>query len=180
MSQIPEATVLVNDFDFEYVPSEDQPLQNFQQQLKQLVKKLSQELREVQAVTPSRPSMTMDLFEVLCDPQSELTRQAMLAGGKCMRFSLQQGDLSQRKHRVELFTKLVTYRPKNLWYSPVCAPWCMWNNFNSMRSLSTHQQIFEDRQSSLWQIALGIVMMRFQVHCNHHYTTTSNLRVRAC
>eukprot|EP00435_Cladocopium_sp_Y103_P044365 s2174_g12.t1 len=111
----------------------------------------------------------IDVLEVMCDSQSELTRQTLMLGGKAMRFSLQDGDLSAASGRQKLFQRLIVHRPKHVWYSPVCKPWCMWNQFNAMRSLEQNETVFADRVQHLWQIGLGIVLHEFQCANQSHY-----------
>ena len=60
-------------------------------------------------------------------------------------------------------------RPRHLWYSPECKPWCLWNQFNAMRSLEQNEAIFQSRVQSLWQISLGIVLHEFQVQHGNHF-----------
>ena len=80
-----------------------------------------------------------------------------------------QGDLSTQLGRNKLFSMLVTHRPKHVWYSPECFPWCLWNQFNESRSMQLWEQIYHKRQASLWQISLGIVLYRYQIAHRSHF-----------
>eukprot|EP00435_Cladocopium_sp_Y103_P063516 s1136_g25.t1 len=111
----------------------------------------------------------VDLMEVMCGEHSELTKQTIVLGGKAMRFSKIDGDLSTGAGRRQLFQKLVVHRPRHLWYSPVCKPWCMRSQFNAMRSLAQNETIFQNRMENLWQISLGVVLFEFQQHNQSHY-----------
>ncbi len=71
--------------------------------------------------------------------------------------------------RKKLFQSMVRYQPQNLWYSPECAPWCAWSRFNCQRSLETSEKIMQDRWDNLWQLALAIVMFRFQQLSGPHF-----------
>eukprot|EP00435_Cladocopium_sp_Y103_P050848 s935_g15.t1 len=114
-------------------------------------------------------SARVDLYEIMCSSQSELTKQVLNLGGKALRFSQAEGDLSTQEGRRKLFINLLIHRPRHLWYSPVCNPWCLWNQFNAMRSLSQNEQIFKNRMESLWQISLGIVLYEFQKSIDSHF-----------
>ncbi len=92
----------------------------------QLVHQIEQELCQVQnRVNHHRKSC--DLFEIFCGPSSQLTHQAQQLGMTAHRFGKEQCDLQSLEGREFLFTQLVTYRPRHLWYSPECGPWCSWS-----------------------------------------------------
>ena len=153
--------------DFEFITQEGKN-NSFQKIISQQVKQFTKELqRVVQDV--GRMGRRLDLLEVMCDGQSELTRQVIAAGGRAMRHSLEHGDLNTVEGRRKLFEIMVQRNPKNLWYSPVCAPWCSWNQFNSQRSTNMYEHVFHQRLTHLWQISLGIVMSRFQKSQGNHY-----------
>ena len=103
-----------------------QQQKNYQRECLRLIAKFRKELRDVQQVIkPGRHKNV--LFEVMCAPDSELTRQCQQLGYKARRFGLAEGDLSTTQARRKLFSHLVAERPDHLWYSPECAPWCRWS-----------------------------------------------------
>ena len=161
----PEVVNQAVDFDFQ-APSE-KSLNTFQMKLKRMVSQFEKEFQNIQLKTPSRKRL--DLLEVMCHDHSELTTQSSNLGGHAERFGLSQGDLSQKSGRLALFTKVKLLKPKDLWYSPVCAPWCMWNQFNEQRSLQLQEQIFQERNDNIWQVALGIVLLRIQTFHQGHF-----------
>ena len=156
---------IVPDFDFS-IP-EGQHEQSFKTEVKKLVKQFSAELKTVK--TPRVYQRRLDLLEVMCHSDSELTKQALHLGGKAHRFGLDQGDLSTTAGRMQLFQELVTFRPKHVWYSPVCKPWCKWSQYNEQRSLELQAKIFHERLNHLWQVALGIVLFRHQKEHGNHF-----------
>lgn len=72
------------------------------------------------------------------------TTQVNALGGRAKRFGLGEGDLSTSTGRRKLFQVLVRERPKDLWYSPVCAPWCKWSQFNALKSLALCEKVLND------------------------------------
>lgn len=71
--------------------------------------------------------------------------------------------------RMKLFQDLIKFRPKHLWYSPVCKPWCKWSQYNEQKSIELQAKIFHDRLDHLWQVALGIVLFRHQKENGNHF-----------
>ena len=103
----------------------------FKTKVQRLVKQFRLELEKTKEVYNTRKfaAPKIDLYEVMCSSQSELARQVLALGGKAMRFAETDGDLSKLEGRQKLFQMLVIHRPKHVWYSPVCKPWCMWSQF---------------------------------------------------
>ena len=146
------------ELDFEI--STDEQSMSYSFRCKQLM--LRQELAEVRKVVKPLKK-TAFLFEVMCSSTSELVRQCWMQGLKAYRFGRNEGDLSTKKGRMNLFAHLVALSPENLWISPECRPWCRWSAFNLMRSPETCQKVLKDRYESLWQVALTRVLFEHQV-----------------
>ncbi len=143
---------------------------SYQTKIKKMVEQFEKELQKVsQQQKFVRASSRVDLCEVMCGHQSELTHQMQQVGGTSYRFGLEQGDLQTTTGRKKLFHSLVIRRPKHLWFSPECRPWCLWSNINIQRSLDTQEKILQDRDQSLWQISLGLVLFRYQVQHGDHF-----------
>ena len=157
----------VADWDFNFMVPPGTNCPSFKSQVSRLVKQFEMELKQVPI--PRMQQSRIDLLEVMCHDHSELTRQMQIVGGKALRFSMTQGDLSTPTGRHKLFSMLVNHRPKHVWYSPECFPWCLWNQYNESRSLELWEQIYLKRQASLWQISLGIVLYRHQVYHRSHF-----------
>ena len=111
----------------------------------------------------------LDVLEVMCSSSSEITSQTLHLGGKASRFGLAEGDLSKEESRKKLFQILVRQQPQNVWHSPVCAPWCAWSRFNCQKSLELSEKIMQARWDNLWQLALAVVLFRFQVLSGRHF-----------
>ena len=110
-----------------------------------------------------------DLAEIFCGPSSMLTHQVQQLGGTAFRFGLEQGDLSTTEGRRSLYRKMALHRPRHVWLSPVCGPWSSWSRLNESRSMESQQKYQQDRQDLLYQIALAIVLYRYQISQGRHF-----------
>ena len=158
------------DLDFDFMPSQEN--QGYRTKIRSFVRQFSKELREVvQSLQNSRRCLPsrLDLLEVMCSEQSELTSQVRKLGGKAQRFGRIQGDLSTPEGRKKLFVLIATFRPKHVWISPECGPWCQWSQFNMNRSLQGWENVMEQRFQKLWQIALAIVLYQHQRESQSHF-----------
>ena len=133
-----------------------------------LVQQYSEEFLEVQNSNISS-SNVFDLFEVFCHPQSSLSHQCQQLGFKAMRFSLEQGDLQSFEGRSHLLRSIVKHSPRNVWFSPTCGPWSGWSNINGSKSIQAWDELQTRRLQHLEQVALGIVLMRYQREKGHHF-----------
>jgi hypothetical protein len=141
---------------------------NYQRECQRLIARFRKELRDVQQVIkPGRHKST--LFEVMCSPDSELTRQCQQLGYKARRFGLAEGDLSTTQARRKFFAHLIAERPEHLWYSPECAPWCRWSAMNMSKSVESLTNVLDARWQRLWQVALGVVLFEHQVSNDQHF-----------
>ena len=112
---------------------------------------------------------SIELLEVFCSPQSTLTHQCQQMGYRAARFSQEQGDLQSPEGRRLLFEMLIGSSPKNIWFSPTCGPWSGWSNLNGSKSVEAWDNLQSLRLKHLEQIALGIVLMRYQLSQSHHF-----------
>ena len=135
-----------------------------------LIRKITQEYQEVfSSVLPKSSRSKLTLLEIMCSDKSELTKQVELLKGSAQRFGLSEGDLSQSRDRKQLFKIIVEQDPDNVWYSPVCKPWCLWSNLNGNKSIEAFRQLVHQRTISLWQISLAVVLYRVQVSRRKHF-----------
>ena len=152
------------DWDFDFTVK--QRTETFQRRCARMIRQMTQELRNVsQELENTRYHVNRtraDLVEVMCHDQSELVAQCSRLGGVAFRFGLREGDLSTKEGREELFRLLCIRQPTHVWYSPKCGPWSMWSNFNMNRSKSGESKVLQQREESLWQISLAVVLFRFQ------------------
>ena len=140
------------------------------QKFRQLVELYSQELdsciRESKPTCGNRGRLT--LLEVFCGPESRLTHQVQQLGFQAQRLGLAQCDLQSREGRLLLFQTLLSKNPEHVWFSPSCGPWSGWSTLNGSRSLQSWDKLQQLRLQHLEQIALGIVIMRYQRSCHRH------------
>ena len=134
-----------------------------------LISQISHELEQV--ILEDNPGGTkIDVLEVFCGPLSQLTHRCQQMGHRAMRFGLAEGDLQTSEGRQRLFKVLTKHKPKHVWYSPKCGPWSSWSNLNGSKSLEAWDALQNNRLQHIDQIALGIVLMRYQrSHKNHFH-----------
>ena len=154
---------------FEFIAEHE--AKSYHHQCKHLIQKMWQELENVvhQEQLFPKSRKFIDVLEVMCSSDSEITKQVNHLGGRAVRFGLGEGDLSTSDGRRKLFQVVVRDRPKNLWYSPVCAPWCKWNQFNASKSLALCEKVLNDRWENLWQLCLAVVLFRYQSALEQHF-----------
>lgn len=133
-----------------------------------LVRKMEKELSQTAAIIKPEKATSIDLLEVFCSDHSKLTSQVIQLGGQAKRFGLNQGDLMTSEGRRELFALVIRHRPRHIWVSPVCGPWSSWSNFNSQRSLEAWDHVNDERWMMLTQVALCLVLCRYQHRCQRH------------
>ena len=153
-------------YEFDFLAS-DVP-ETFARQCRKLTQKFRQELADVMKTVKPNGKRTL-FFEVMCSPDSELTRQCQSMGYLARRFGLAEGDLKSRIGRRNLFAHLVSDCPMHLWYAPICKPWCKWSSFNMSRSEDSFERIMQERLESMWQISLAIVLFEYQCHHERHF-----------
>ena len=167
---------LDTDFDFTHDVSNNSYHRRIQRMVKQFQSELDQVIQQNQKNKFRLPQL--DLFEVMCSSDSELTKQMSSIGGRSKRFGLAEGDLQTAAGRRRMFQVLTTQNPKNLWYSPECGPWVrghgsVWKPpiglMGRNKSLHGLHDILQKRLASLWQISLAIVLYRFQVQRSLHF-----------
>ena len=159
------------DNDFVFHSQGESHQQSYHRIIQKKVRQFQQELRECVEQAQKKKSLgaRCDLIEIMCSENSELTFQVHQAGGKALRFGLSQGDLQHKESRLKLFNMLAMFRPKNVWFSPECRPWCLWSGYNMSKSEDLLRKILNDRLQSMWQISLGIVLLQHQVRNGCHF-----------
>lgn len=136
--------------------------------LHKLIAQITQEMDEVKSRTRSYGTR-WTLGEIFCSDKSPLTHQVNQMNARAFRFGYQQGDLETLEGRKQLFTMICRHRPKHLWYSPTCGPWSSWTHLNASRSLFHEEMYQQKRHDLLYQIALGIVLFRYQMSHGDHF-----------
>ena len=159
------------DQDFESINFHSNQMNHRQKKFQSLVNQFTKEMHEVSTKPNIRSEPMVQVMEVLCGPQSELTKQVNNMGYRAVRFGYQEGDVATKEGRELLFAKIHACNPKHLWYSPTCGPWCAWSHLNESKSEASFQRIQGLRDENLYQLALGLVLYRHQVRrgCHMHW-----------
>jgi hypothetical protein len=143
---------------------------SFSQEFQKWVNVFEKEINMLRRLNfDSMRSSRLDVLEVMCSENSELTKQVLQLNGNAQRFGLKEGDLRQASDRMRLFRLILLRKPKSLWYSPECGPWSMWNFLNMGKSLELEEKLMYKRFQHVWQIALGVVLYRVQVSQGNHF-----------
>ena len=127
---------------------------------------IENELHQTLKTKVNRPKI--QVLEVFCHENSQLTHQCERLNIRARRFGYQQGDLSTSSGRKALFDILVNERPEHIWYSPTCGPWSGFSNLNGSRSIVAWDQLQKNRNEHMYQLALGTVLLRYQLQCHRH------------
>ena len=110
----------------------------------------------------------LDLLEVYAYPKSQLTEVAQASGLHARRFTMEDGDLSTKAGQSELLSWIVLYRPKHVWLSPECGPWCAWSRFNSQRSLQSFQNVQDQRKAARVHLKFCQLLAKIQISEGRH------------
>ena len=84
------------------------------------------------------------------------------------RRGLAEGDLSTVQGRNKLFEIIIRQSPEHVWFSPVCGPWSPWSCLKENKSLEQFDKINHQRSQNLYQLALGVVLLRHQFSEGKH------------
>ena len=143
--------------------------QSERSRFQRLVRQLSHELEDCLSKNKPQGHKSSLLFEVFCSDRSQLSQQCMNLGGHTQRFGITRGDLRESNGRHDLFVSLARHRPRHLWFSPECKPWCAFSELNASKSMQAFATIQNLRQEHLVDLALGVVLLRYQRSCQNHF-----------
>ena len=104
----------------------------------------------------------IDLLEVYCSADSQLTNQSIRHGLKARRFGLHEGNLSYYEGRCKLYDVLYRCRPRHVWLSPKCQAWCKWNQFNASKSPEMARKVLEAQSEDLVHLQICEAVFAFQ------------------
>ena len=89
----------------------------------------------------------LDLAEICCHPESELSKTCETLGGKAMRLSIGTGyDLLTRDGTQSARNELVTRSPRYNWFSTPCTAWCSWQRINIAKATELARTKLKGRQ----------------------------------
>ena len=118
----------------------------------------------------SRPGI--DVLEVCCSQDSQLTHQCLSQGLTAARFSRKHGDLNTITGRHMLYDMIWQLRPKHIWVAPTCKPWCCWSRLNAAKSEALAQRIDQERRSENVHLLLCDALLHLQLwranDCHFH------------
>ena len=96
---------------------------------------------------PVQPGI--DLLEVYCSADSQLTNQSTDMVSWPRRLGLKEGSLCYYEGRCKLYDVLYRCRPRHVWLSPKCKAWCKWNQFNASKSPEMARKVLEAQSDDL-------------------------------
>ena len=113
----------------------------------------------------SRP---LDLLEVYCEPNSQITTQINKIGGRAMRFSKSDGDLNTSEGVQKFWLWIYMYEPRHVWLAPECRLYGKFSNLNMNQSLSMYDRIQEQRKHNKHHLHLCNDIYNHQVSHRRH------------
>ena len=111
----------------------------------------------------------MDILEIYCSPDSEITRQALRLGLKAKRFTRQDGDLSTPAGQAALWKILEEEKPREVWMSPDCRYWGNFSRRNMGRSISGANKVLTGREHEKVHLRLCNDVYWFQMFHGGHF-----------
>ena len=87
------------DQDFESINFHSNQMNHRQKKFQSLVDQFAKEMQEVSSKPSIRSEPMVQVMEVLCGPQSELTKQVNNMGYRAVRFGYQEGDAATKEGR---------------------------------------------------------------------------------
>ena len=111
----------------------------------------------------------IDVLEVYCSSDSNLTALGPSENMRTKRFGLKEGDLKTYEGRCRLYDVLSQHCPKNIWVSPKCTAWCKWSQFNVSRSSQTAQKIIHARTDDQVHLLLCDALFQWQKSSGTEY-----------
>ena len=105
----------------------------------------------------------IDILEVYCSSESQLTCQAQNLGLKAVRFCRQHGDLGTFHGRSKLYDLLWVTKPRHVWTSPNCGPWSNWSHLNAGKSRELAIKIGSARMAEKTHLLVCDALCRLQI-----------------
>ena len=87
----------------------------------------------------------LDLLEIYCEEDSQITGHAQRLGLKARRFTAKDGDLATSSGREALWKIIMEEKPREIWVAPDCKYWGNYSRRNMGRSQSTADKILDGR-----------------------------------
>ena len=96
----------------------------------------------------SQDTDRLDLAEICCHPESELSKTCEALGGKAMRLSIGTGfDLLTHDGTLNALNELVARSPRYSWFATPCTAWCSWQRINIAKATELARKKLKGRQN---------------------------------
>ena len=133
------------------------------------IKESSEMKRERTKFSGKWVSKRVDLLEIYCDEESELTKVCNMKGGRALRFTKEDGDLTTSSGQQKLWTWIELYEPRHVWVAPECRLWGNWARFNMGRSMEAFDKLTSERQSDIPHLELCNQIYLCQISKGRHF-----------
>ena len=110
----------------------------------------------------------LDLLEVYCGPNSQLTQQVIRKGGKAKRFSWNEGDLNTVEGVQKLWLWIYLYEPRHIWMAPECRLWGKFSNLSMSKSHELFEKIVHERIQNKHHLQLCNEIYLYQTSKRRH------------
>ena len=111
----------------------------------------------------------LDILEIYCEANSQITHQAQKLGLKARRFTFQDGDLATKEGQDALWKVLEEERPREVWMAPDCKYWGNFSRRNMGRSQSTANKTLAGRDEQRVHLKLCNDVYWFQMDNGWHF-----------
>ena len=96
----------------------------------------------------SQDTDRLDLAEICCHPESELSKTCEALGGKAMRLSIGTGfDLLTHDGTLNALNELVARSPRCSWCATPCTALCSWQRINIAKATELARRKLKGRQN---------------------------------
>ena len=121
-----------------------------------------------QSKSNSQPSRPLDILEVYCEEDSQITQQVRRHGGRAMRFTRSDGDLNTEEGIQKLWLWIYMYEPRHVWLAPECRLYGKFANLNMSKGMKVFEKITQERRDNRGQLWLCNEIYRHQVSHKRH------------
>ena len=143
--------------------------QHLEREVEVLVAQTAGKFRTRHAPRTESQSCRLDLLEIYCEPDSNLTKVITEMGMKAKRFTRQDGDLGTAEGQAKLWEMIHREQPRNIWVAPECKFWGNFSRWNSGRSPATAAKIQAGRNQQRVHLELCSDLYWYQVSRGRHF-----------
>ena len=111
----------------------------------------------------------LDLLEIYCEEDSNLTSVFTSLGMKAKRFTRKDGDLSTQAGQEKLWRMIEEEQPLHIWVAPECKFWGNFSRWNSGRNPATAAKIQAGRRLEKGHLKLCTEIFWHQVSLGRHF-----------